>query len=303
MGHPTIERMAARRELESTRKVQKEPHVGAPKRTTSYVFLCVFPFLTIGLTGLRTLRGSWLDLAVGAAMFFPACFALSTLGGAAFVSAAEHRRLLALAGTLLLTPFLLISLLWVGIGTPWEATPTENRLRYLVLLAGAMAVASGFIVSRRALEGAGERIYSTLGAAANVFAGSSYLIWLALHVGVYDLKIREGEVPQALIALANVFDVLLFAACVLTYLAAAAFAASMGRAALLGRGAARVFIAGNLIGFVFIVVRGLSFPDPTSATSPWFAQPGFVAGIPAVPWIMPYLLGVVLLRRSGTATG
>ena len=29
------------------------------------------------------------------------------------------------------------------------------------------------------------------------------------------------------------------------------------------------------------------------------AHPGFIAGIPAVPWIMPYLFGVVLLRRTG----
>ena len=28
-------------------------------------------------------------------------------------------------------------------------------------------------------------------------------------------------------------------------------------------------------------------------------RPGFVAGIPAVPWIMPFLLGVVVLRRAG----
>lgn len=31
----------------------------------------------------------------------------------------------------------------------------------------------------------------------------------------------------------------------------------------------------------------------------WYTIPAFVAGIPAVPWIMPCLFGVVLLRRAG----
>jgi hypothetical protein len=31
---------------------------------------------------------------------------------------------------------------------------------------------------------------------------------------------------------------------------------------------------------------------------------GFIAGIPAVPWVMTFLLGVALLRRAGDdATG
>jgi hypothetical protein len=30
-----------------------------------------------------------------------------------------------------------------------------------------------------------------------------------------------------------------------------------------------------------------------------YTRPGVIAGIPAVPWIMPCLLGVVLLRRAG----
>jgi len=32
---------------------------------------------------------------------------------------------------------------------------------------------------------------------------------------------------------------------------------------------------------------------------PWYASPGFIVGIPAVPFIIPFLFGVVLLRRAG----
>ena len=36
----------------------------------------------------------------------------------------------------------------------------------------------------------------------------------------------------------------------------------------------------------------------TATSAPWYMRPGFIAGIPAVPWIMPCLLGVVLLRSA-----
>ena len=55
----------------------------------------------------------------------------------------------------------------------------------------------------------------------------------------------------------------------------------------------------NAIALLFLVMRGLSFPNHTAVSTPWYTSPGFIAGIPAVPWIMPFLLGVVLLRRAG----
>jgi hypothetical protein len=33
--------------------------------------------------------------------------------------------------------------------------------------------------------------------------------------------------------------------------------------------------------------------------TPWYTIPGFIFAIPAIPWIMPCLFGVVLLRRAG----
>jgi len=105
----------------------------------------------------------------------------------------------------------------------------------------------------------------------------------------------QGQAPSALVSL----DMLLFVACPLTHLASAAFAASCGRAGWLGRGAARADVILNLVTVPFIVLWGLAFPDPTAMSTPWYTRPGFVAGIPAVPWIMPCLQGVVLLRRAG----
>ena len=48
-------------------------------------------------------------------------------------------------------------------------------------------------------------------------------------------------------------------------------------------------------------VRTLQVPDPAAPSTPWYTLPGFIAGIPAGPFIIPYLLGVISLRHSGRA--
>lgn len=266
-------------------------------RRASFAFLCMVPFLDIVLVGARTLRTAGVHLPIGGAFFALMCIATWMLGGP-MIRAGEERRRLLLAAALLFVPFAFVSLLWVGIATPWDATPSENRMRYLVLLAGSIAVTGGFVVLEKALYEAHERIYSTLGFVAGILAGAAYLIWTTFQVAAYAEMVRKGESPSWIVSLNDVLDTLLFVACVLTYLATGAFASALGKANWLGRGAARAYVGLNVVALLFIVSRGLSFPDPTAGSTPAYALPGFIAGIPAVPWIMPFLLGVVLLRRA-----
>lgn len=268
-------------------------------RRGSYIFLCISPLVIGVLAGVRDLRIPGIHQILGGVLFLSIVIAAWLLGGRAIKFGADDGRRFALAGGLLLAPWAVISLLWVGLGTPWDATPAENRMRYLVLLFGSIAVTFAFVVIERLLSEAGERFYSTLGFAANILAGAAYLIWTSFQIGAYVEKVRIGQMSPAVVALSSVFDVLLFAACVLTYFATAAFAASFGQTKWLRRGAARAYIITSFAALLFIGLRGLSFPDPTAGSTPWYINLGFIAGIPAVPWIMPFLLGVVLLRRAG----
>jgi len=266
-------------------------------RRVSYVFLCIVPFLSFVVVGVRALRVPGVYQAVGVAYFAAIAIAAWTLSAGAIRADVQGRRLLGLAGTLLVTSFGLVALLWVGLGGPWQATAAENQMRYLVLIVMATAIAGGFVVLREALSEAGERFYATLGFAAIMLSGPLYLIWNTFAFGAFFGKEHAGEVPAAIVSLGETMDLLLFVAGFLTYLATAAFAASLGRVRWLGRRATRAFVIVAFVALLFLVIRGFRYPD--GRVTPWYTNPGFIVGIPAVPFIMPFLLGVVLLRRAG----
>ena len=268
-------------------------------RRVSYVFLCIVPFLSFVVVGVRAFRVPGVYQAARIAYFAAIAIAAWTLSAGAIRADVQGRRLLGLAGTLLVTPFALVALLWVGLGGPWQANAAENQMRYLVLIVMAIAIAGGFVVLREALSEAGERFYATLGFAAIMLSGPLYLIWNAFEFGAVFGKEHAGEVPAAIVSLGDVFDLVLFVAGFLTYLATLAFAASLGRVQWLGRRATRAFMIVTGVALLFLVIRGLQFPDPRALSTPWYTNPGFIVGIPAVPFIMPFLFGVVLLRRAG----
>jgi hypothetical protein len=208
-----------------------------------------------------------------------------------------------LVGGLFLLPFALVSLLWVGLGTPGEASPAENKMRFLVLLIGAIAVTGGFALLEQAIHEAGERLYLRLGSVANILAGAGYLVWASFHLGGFVLEVQDGQrqTLPAVLSPSEVFDPLLFIACVLTYLATLIFAVCMGRVAWLGRGVTQAYVLASVAALVALAIRGVSYPELTAGAMPWYMHPGFFAGIPIVPWMMPLWLGLVVLHRANEA--
>ncbi|WP_157618270.1 hypothetical protein [Spirosoma spitsbergense] len=80
----------------------------------------------------------------------------------------------------------------------------------------------------------------------------------------------------------------------LIYLATASFAVSLGRVGWLKPMACRVYIGMNLLGFFLCVLPSFSIEPLTIA--------GYAVSIPAIPFVMPFLMGVNLLRRIGNGT-
>lgn len=265
----------------------------------SYFFLCATPFIAFGAAAVRPLRIPGVYHFIGGVLFAAISTAAWTLGARAVRADVQSRRQLAIAGTLLLTPFAMVALFWVGIGGPWAASAAENQMRYLVLIAMALAATGGFVVLKEALGHASERLHSTLGFAAVMLACSLYLVWDAFVFGAYFGQEHGGSMPSAIVAFRPFQDLVLSLAGTLTYVATAAFAASLARAQWLGRRAALAYIIVSFIASFFIVIKVLEHPDPSAASQPWYTVPGFILGVPALPLIMPFLLGVVLLRRAG----
>src|SRR5436190_1916278 len=88
-------------------------------------------------------------------------------------------------------------------------------------------------------------VYQAVGVAyfaAIMLSGPLYLIWNIFAFAAFLGKEHTGAMPPVIVSLGDMFDVVLFVAGFLTYLATAAFAASLGRLQWLGRGAARAFM-------------------------------------------------------------
>lgn len=264
----------------------------------SYCFLCAGPFLAIAMVAVRALRVPVLHVVIGIAVFAMFATAIWKLGGHAIRSQNQELRLAALAGMLLVLPFALMALLWVGLGPPWVATPPENQMRYVVLVTMAAAIVGGFATLKEALHLAGERFYSTLGFVAIVLASPFYLIGESLLIAAYAAAVRTEQVPDVFRSLSEFQDILLFLGGVLTYAAAATFAFSLRHVGWLGRRSGWIFVVISAVLAGCLVVRGLQFPDPAALSAPWYTVPGFIAGIPAVPFVIPCLLGVALLGRA-----
>jgi len=269
-------------------------------RRISYLFLCAFPFLELVVTGARPLRAAGLFQVVGVVQFIAVAIAAWVVGLRSISLQAEGPGQLALAGSLLMLPFGVVSLLWVGIGAPFQATLSENYMRFLVLVWDSILITVGFVVLKDALYGAGERFYATVGLAAALIAGAAYLICLNLSLAQVAMVIRGDKTPLPSL-LGHFYGAIEFVACVMTYAATAMFATAMSRVRLLGRSPALGYVTASAILVALLVVRGLEYPEISASTAPWYTQPGVIAGIPAIPWFMPTLLGVVLLRRAGEA--
>ncbi len=274
--------------------------IGHNTRRRSYFVLCASVAVVPVVVGVRVKYTPEVYYAIAGIQLAVVCLSAWKLGAWAIRAHAEDRRRFAVAGGLLITSLALFSLL-PGIGPPGDQTRAEDTLRYLILLINSIAVAGGLIVLKEALSEAGERFYSTLGFAAIMLAAPLYLVWASIYVGSLRMEELPSSAPKApwMPLVSNVMDVLLFFGGALTYLATAAFAASLGRTRWLGRGATRAFVVASLLALVCLMVRGLQFPARAEVFAHWYTIPGFVVGIPAVPWLMPLMFGISLLRRAG----
>lgn len=233
---------------------------------------------------------------------------LTWLAGAHVVvraDADDTARLRAASAGLLVTPFILFGLV-PGVGPPRDQPTQDNELRFLLLAIDPMLVGAGLLLLKEALAGVGERFLASVGLAAIVLATPLYVAFALIQR--VDYVAVELNWTWAASVSGNLHELTgldafsmsaLFFASALTYVATAAFAGSLARVGWLGRGTATTLQLLSGLGLAFLVARGFAFPSLKAAFSHWYTVPGFVAGIPAVPWMPLCAIGVLLLRRVG----
>lgn len=257
-----------------------------------FFILCAGLFASTALFGVPG-RYSTAIFAVSAMIFLTTFAAAWSFAHQALASGERSLRAYAIAGLLLAAPFALFA--WLpGYGPPDMATDSQNEKRYLALLAGSLLVAAGFVMLARArASDANGRLWSNLGLAAALLAAPLYAVFCAVQISIHSAR-ASGGLESSSGTEGSISLVLLFFGAALGYLATACFARALHSAGWIGR-TATILVS-------VVSVLALSSLVAAKALSPtWFELPLFLAAIPAVPWIMPCLLGLALVRRTAKA--
>ncbi len=213
-----------------------------------------------------------------------------------------EKKQLALAAFSLVLPWIFISVFF-GLGPPpdtaaqWVATATEQQLRYSILAVAGLFVVFGFAAIKEKLSKSGEGFYSLLGLVSIIIATPLFIINMiysgSFLTELFRIMTAAGseKLPEWFGPLNKQFGLISAVEVALTYLATAAFAKSFQMTGWFGKIASRFYITISLFALV-IVILSVYCPQP-------FATAGFAVSIPAIPLIMPYFMGINLLRRTG----
>jgi hypothetical protein len=273
------------------------------KRDVSKIYLTLVPILTVAF-GLGVGYISYkIYLPIWIVNVFLMIVAISILGGDVIRSNDVEKKQL-IAGTIFLIIPTMLTSMFFGLGAPpfgnptvWVASATEQRVRYYFLLAVGVCIAFGFAILRDKLKKTEGNFYSLLGSVSIQIAIPIFLINMTFW-GFYLAEIYRNmaisaveKTPEWVFPLAKQFYFINMIVAALAYVATAAFAASLKKAGWFKPVASNIYIAISLLFFLLDILPA-SFPEP-------FATLNYVVSIPAVPFFMPYFIGVNLLRRTG----
>lgn len=266
------------------------------RRALSVSLLLIALFIAIPLFGVPARYPAPLSLLLTSAQLLLMAGAALGLLLPAWRSGGDEKKRLAVVGLLWIMPWALLTLM-PGYGPPFAANLAMNHVRFVILFVSSAFLGAGFLALKDPLLERGERLLAPLGQAWGLLGTVAQLVWAAMMIG---WTMSEAHKPATYLPLygtplGNASDVLLFFAGLFTYVATAFYALSFARLGWLGRTKAIVIAAVSGVAVIALVLRGLEYPD---LADDWYMAPGMIVGIPAIPWLMPYMLGVCALFRA-----
>ena len=277
----------------------QEPNL---KRNVSQVYLTLVPFLAVviglafGYTSYKIYVPIWI---LNVILMILAAW---VLGGHVIRTTDVEKKHLAACALFLVIPWMLITM-FSGLGAPpygnaiaWTASATEQQVRYYFLLAVGVLIAFGFALLRDILKKTTGDFYSLLGSVAMQIAIPIFLINMTFW-GFYLAELYRNmaasaieKSPEWLLPVASQFHFVNMIVTALVYVATAAFAASLKKAGWFKPAACNIYILVSLL-FLILDILPPSFPEP-------FTTLNLIVSIPAIPFLMPYFMGINLLRRA-----
>ena len=233
-----------------------------------------------------------------AAVFVPALL----LGAA--LAKDSRSRVRGIAGLALVAPVGLFAFL-PGFGPPDAVSASENYVRYVILLAGSVCLGMGLLLLSGSVQEDRSALLGQVARTTALLATPLYILWATVLVQIVTIMSLPGHSATGpwLRWVSDWSDIVLFAAGVLSYLCAAALSGALLETKLIGRGLAVAFATISLLAAALLLMRGLRFPSPAEAFRHWYTIPGWIAGIPAVPWMVPAFIGAVCLRGRSRDRG
>ena len=270
-------------------------------RKISLAYLVLVPFaaaviaLTIGRSDYRVYLPLWL---INSLLMVTAAW---IIGANAIKSNDPGKKRLVITALFIFIPWIFISI-FAGMGPPpstitgWVETATEQQIRYCILIGSGVMFTAGFALLKEKLNRDGENFYSILGFTAIAIMIPLFILnmafWGSFLITSFKSFVASGtdKRPELYLALKDLFYLIAVTYVALTYLATAAFAVSLRKIRWFSAGASNAYVVVSFIGLVFSVL-------PPSSPEP-FATLSYITSIPAIPFIMPYLMALNLLRLA-----
>jgi hypothetical protein len=271
-------------------------------KTTCYIYLLLVPIIAVGLgfgvghVSYKVYLPIWLlnvILMIVASWFI----GLHSVG-----QKDEENSGLAKAAFFFVVPWILISM-FAGLGPPpetaveWTATAKEQQARYFMLVISGVFIAFGFASLREELKKKGETFYSLLGMTAILIAVPLFLTNM-LYWGFYLTELFKlhttssgTSFPDWVQPMKQLFGLISVTEVALTYFATFTIVVAMRKTGWLSKTSSSSYITFSLLAFVVIILSAFFIET--------LKIPGFAVSIPAFPFLMPYFIGVNLLRKIG----
>jgi hypothetical protein len=274
--------------------------ISTPRRV-SQVFLWLVPLLPLLSLAYRP-GGLKLYAIACAAQVLLMAAAVWILAADSIKSSAGGHRALLLPGVFLIACWASAAIA-VNMGAPphgaaWVATSADQHLRYVALLLAGLLAWAGFSLLTARLRDAGERRFSVLGLSAVTISSALFTLFTLSALATFDMRAAQlassGNAPEWWPLLAALIYAWIALFAVLSYLAASLYALALGIVGLLGKLGRLLFVVVGT-GAAALVLIAVTI----SGGSVTFGQGLGAFLIPAVPFILPYLIGVNLVRRAG----